>query len=96
MRINCHRPLLRPTALARRVLTGTHRPIISVDWFNLDEGKRRYLLRSSVAVAGRSFTLYEQVHSREQFMKAVMERRFLCVTIRVGIRCVTQHMNRAC
>jgi len=28
------------TALARRVLTGTPRPIISVDWSNLDEGKQ--------------------------------------------------------
>ncbi len=67
------------TTLARRILTGTHRPIISVDWSNLDEGKRRYLLRASVAVEGRSFTLYEQVHPREQFMKAVVERRFLGV-----------------
>ena len=45
------------TTLAHRVLTGTHRPIISVDWSNLDEGKRRFLLRASVAVEGRSFTL---------------------------------------
>ncbi len=65
------------TALCRRLLVGITRPVISVDWSNLDRGKTRYLLRASVAVSGRAITLYEEVHPRERFMKATVERRFL-------------------
>ena len=65
------------TVLAQVVLGGTLRPIISVDWSNMDRGKTRYLLRASVALDGRSFTLYEEVHSRAQFMKPSVERQFL-------------------
>ncbi len=65
------------TSLARRVIAGTPRPLVSVDWSNLDDGKTRYLLRASVAVEGRALTLYEQVHPRAEFMKAAVERQFL-------------------
>jgi hypothetical protein len=65
------------TSLARRVTCGTSRPLISVDWSDLDEGKTRYLLRASVAVEGRALTVYEEVHPRERFMKAAVERQFL-------------------
>lgn len=65
------------TSLARRVIAGTPRPLVSVDWSNLDDGKKRYLLRASVAVEGRALTLYEQVHPRAEFMKAAIERQFL-------------------
>ena len=63
--------------LARRVIGSTTRPLISVDWSNLDDGKTRYLLRASVAMAGRALTVYEEVHPRERFMKAKVERQFL-------------------
>lgn len=65
------------TALCRRLLAGMSRPVVSVDWSNLDRGKTRYLLRASVAVSGRGMTLYEEVHPRERFMKAAVERDFL-------------------
>ena len=65
------------TSLARRVTAGTSRPLVSVDWSNLDEGKTRYLLWASVAAEGRGLTLYEQVCSRALFMKAAGERQFL-------------------
>ena len=63
--------------LARRVIGSTTRPLVSVDWSNLDDGKTRYLLRASVAVAGRALTVYEEVHPRTRFMKAWVERQFL-------------------
>ena len=65
------------TTLARRVTSGTPRPLLSVDWSDLDEGRTRYLLRASVAVEGRALTVYEEVHPRERFMKAKVERQFL-------------------
>ena len=64
-------------ALARRLLAGATRPLISVDWSNLDLAKRHYLLRASLSVEGRAMTLYEEVHPRHRFQKATTERRFL-------------------
>jgi hypothetical protein len=60
--------------LARRVIGSTTRPLFSVDWSNLDDGKTRYLLRASVAMAGRALTVYEEVQPRERFMKTTVER----------------------
>ena len=37
-------------------------PIILVDWSDCDPRKQHFLLRASVAVAGRALTLYEEVH----------------------------------
>jgi len=37
-------------------------PIILVDWSDCDPRKQHFLLRASVAVAGRSLTLYEEIH----------------------------------
>ena len=65
------------TDLARRILAGASRPLISVDWSNLDLAKTRYVLRASVALEGRAFTLYEEVHPRCRFHKPKTERRFL-------------------
>ena len=65
------------TSLARRVIAGTPRPLVSVDWSNLDDGKTRYLRRASGGVAGRALTLYEQVHPRAEVMKAAVEGQVL-------------------
>lgn len=64
-------------SVSELVLGTTPRPVISVDWSHLDTGKQRYLLRASVATPGRAITLYEEVHPRERFMKASVERCFL-------------------
>ncbi len=39
-----------------------HRPVIHIDWSDLDERKQHFLIRASLAVRGRSLTLYEEVH----------------------------------
>ena len=47
-----------------RSLIGAHtRPVLLVDWSDLDAYKRHYLLRASLAVDGRSVTVYEEVHT---------------------------------
>lgn len=38
------------------------RPIILVDWSDLDNHRRHFLLRFSLSLHGRSMTLYEEVH----------------------------------
>ena len=48
--------------LVQQLIGNRKRPIIIVDWSDMDECKRHFLLRASLAVEGRSFTLYEEVH----------------------------------
>ena len=49
-------------SLARRHLAGVHTVLIVVDWSDLSEDRRWQLLRASIALDGRSVTLYEEVH----------------------------------
>ena len=49
--------------LCRPLIGARTRPVLLVDWSDLDARKRHYLLRASVAVNGRSATVYEEVHT---------------------------------
>lgn len=46
------------------VIGGCRRPVILVDWSDLDGGRRLYVLRAAVAVGGRALPIYEEVHDR--------------------------------
>ena len=63
--------------LAQRLIGSHKRPIIIVDWSDLDACKRHFLLRASVAVEGRSFTLYEEVHTVKTKEKPKSHLNFL-------------------
>lgn len=52
-------------------------PIILVDWSDLDEYKRHFLLRASLVFKGRSITLYEQVHGINTKEKPSVHQAFL-------------------
>ena len=52
-------------------------PVILVDWSDLDEYKRHFLLRASLVVSGRPVTLYEEVHDITTKEKPASHRRFL-------------------
>ena len=54
------RPLIYGT-VCRLFCTAKH-PTISIDWSNLDECKRHFLLRASLNFDGLVITLYEEVH----------------------------------
>jgi len=49
-------------AQARRILGAAQRPVVIVDWSNLDKSQTLFLLRASTPLGGRSLTLYEEVH----------------------------------
>ena len=49
-------------ALVRQNLEGISMPLIIIDWSDLTADRHWQLLRASVAIEGRSMTLYEQVH----------------------------------
>lgn len=53
------------------------RPIISVDWSDLDARKQHFLIRAVVAFQGRPFTLYEEVHGIKTKEKPKTHKYFL-------------------
>lgn len=53
------------------------RPIISVDWSDLDARGQHFLIRASTAFEGRSITLYEEVHDKLTKEKPKTHRQFL-------------------
>lgn len=59
-------------------LVGTRtRPVILVDWSDLDPCKRHFLLRASIPLRGRSLTLYEEVHTVQSKEKSRTHLAFL-------------------
>lgn len=67
--------------IARQVLRGNRRPVVLVDWSDLDERKGLALLRAAVAVNGRALPIYEEVHEHEG--NAQMHRQFLSSLSRI-------------
>ena len=63
--------------LCRPLIGARTRPVLLVDWSDLDARKRHYLLRASVAVNGRSATVYEEVHTLASKDKRRTHRAFL-------------------
>ncbi|MGH8507564.1 MAG: IS4 family transposase [Gammaproteobacteria bacterium] len=59
-------------ALTQQLIGTKQRPVIIVDWSDLDECKR-----ASVPIAGRSLTLYEEVHTVTSKEKPKTHQRFL-------------------
>lgn len=65
-------------ATVGRWLVGTcARPVIAVDWSDLDGAGRHFLLRASLITQGRALTLYEEVHTLAGKDKRRTHQRFL-------------------
>ncbi len=64
-------------ALVRQCLSGMNTPLIVIDWSDLTPDRKWQLLRASVAVEGRSMTLYEQVHPQSRATSPRVHRAFL-------------------
>lgn len=63
-------------AVCRLFCTAKH-PTISIDWSDLDECKRHFLLRAALSFDGRSITLYEEVHPLSTKEKPATHKLFL-------------------
>ncbi len=63
--------------LAARWLSDIGHTLIVVDWSDLTRDQSWHLLRASVAVEGRSVTLYEEVHPRNRLGSRWVHQRFL-------------------
>lgn len=64
-------------SMARTIIQGIARPIILVDWSDLDASKRHFLLRATLAIDSRCLTLYEEVHEVTTKEKPKTHRQFL-------------------
>lgn len=64
-------------ALAQHWLKDVTQILVVVDWSDLTSDQRWQLLRASVAVDGRSVTLYEEVHAQKRLGNPNVHRRFL-------------------
>ena len=64
-------------ALVRQCLNGISMPLIVIDWSDLTPDRQWQLLRASVAIEGRSMTLYEQVHPQSLATSPRVHQAFL-------------------
>jgi hypothetical protein len=64
-------------AMCRVMLARIREPVVLVDWSDLKADQSLHLLRASLAVGGRSLTLYEEVHTQAKLNKPLVHLRFL-------------------
>lgn len=64
-------------AITQQCLTGVSMPLIVVDWSDLTADRKWQLLRASVAIEGRSMTLYEEVHPQSRATSPRVHKMFL-------------------
>jgi len=64
-------------AVMQLTVGNIQRPVILVDWSDLDPSKHHFLIRAAVALDGRSHTLYEQVHTIKTKEKPSVHKAFM-------------------
>jgi hypothetical protein len=64
-------------ALAQRWLNGVRQLLLVIDWSDLTPDQSWHWLRASVAVEGRSVTLYEEVHPQRRLANPQVHSQFL-------------------
>lgn len=63
--------------LVRQNLDGISMPLMVIDWSDLTVDRKWQLLRASVAIEGRSMTLYEEVHPQSSATSPNVHQAFL-------------------
>ncbi len=64
-------------ALAKWLLSQSPRPVIRVDWSEVQPGNRFLLLKAALPFQGRALTVYEEVHPLKRYNNPRTHRRFL-------------------
>ncbi|MCH9671936.1 MAG: IS4 family transposase [Gammaproteobacteria bacterium] len=57
--------------------SGPSRPVIAIDWSDMETGNRYQMLKAAAIVEGRALTLYEEVHPVKGCKRGKAERLFL-------------------
>ena len=74
---NLHRERLGVYAsIARALLKGTKYPLIIIDWSPVNRVDKQ-MLRASIPIGGRAFTIYEEVYLEKQLGTVSAHREFL-------------------
>jgi len=63
--------------LCLKLVQHVKRPVILIDWSDLDERQENFLIRASIAVEGRSLTLLEEIHPLCRKEKPAVHRSFI-------------------
>jgi hypothetical protein len=64
-------------AIAGTLLLGNKRPVILVDWSDLELGRQWVMLKAAVPVGGRAISLYERVFPFKRYNSPGAHREFL-------------------
>lgn len=64
-------------SLCQLLIGAQTRPVVLIDWSDMDEYKQHFVLRAALVAAGRALTLYEEVHTNASKEKRVTHQRFL-------------------
>lgn len=64
-------------ALLEHIIGSQTKPLILVDWSDLDTGKKHFLIRASTPLDGQSITLYEEIHTIKTKEKRITHQQFL-------------------
>lgn len=64
-------------AIARTLLTGIKRPVVIVDWSDLEPRRRWLVLKAAAAVGGRAVSLYEKAYPMRRYNSPRTHREFL-------------------
>ena len=64
-------------AVANDWLAGLDHLLVVIDWSDATADQRWHLLRASVAIEGRSVTLYEEIHPQRKYGNQSVHRQFL-------------------
>lgn len=63
--------------VSTRWLAGVDNVLVVIDWSDATTDQRWHLLRASVAVEGRSVTLYEEIYPQRKYGNQAVHRQFL-------------------
>lgn len=63
--------------LCQLLISAQTRPVLLIDWSDMDEYKQHFVLRAALVAQGRALTLYEEVHTLETKEKLATHRQFL-------------------
>lgn len=64
-------------AIARTLLAGTQRPVVIVDWSDLEPRRQWLVIKAAAAVGGRAISLYEKVYPMKRYNSPRTHREFL-------------------
>ncbi len=64
-------------ALCHQLIGSQTRPVVLIDWSDMDAYKQHFVLRAALAIEGRAVTLYEEVHTVKTKERLITHQQLL-------------------